>query len=189
MTWPFLYFPGDRLSTAELAGARLDGDVVELGEAYLPTDAVETAVLRAGSLRRLVVPSLAATRATAAWIHGATWAAPARHQVQRVSATRLHHVLDTRLSYHERRLPADAVTRVGGVWVTTPARTLADLARDLQAGDGDPALIDRMITWSPVVLDTALDLLESGPRTMHKRPALAYLRARRSGLDQDDVTR
>ena len=29
MSWPFLYFAGDRLSLAELACARLDGDVVE----------------------------------------------------------------------------------------------------------------------------------------------------------------
>ena len=42
MSWPFLYFAGDRLSLAELACARLDGDVVEIGDAYMPADAVET---------------------------------------------------------------------------------------------------------------------------------------------------
>ena len=43
MTGPFLYFPHDRLSPAELSAARLDGHVVELGEGYIPADAVETA--------------------------------------------------------------------------------------------------------------------------------------------------
>ena len=43
--------PDDRLSPAELSAACLDGDLVELGEAYIPADAVETRGLRAGSLR------------------------------------------------------------------------------------------------------------------------------------------
>jgi hypothetical protein len=71
MSWPFLYFAGDRLSTAELARARLDGDLVEVGEAYMPTDAVETRELRAGSLRPMIPAALALTRRVAAWVHGA----------------------------------------------------------------------------------------------------------------------
>ena len=42
MASPFLYFADDRLSAAELSAARLDGHLVELGEAYIPADAVET---------------------------------------------------------------------------------------------------------------------------------------------------
>ena len=42
MASPFLYFADDRLSLAELSAAWLDGDLVELGEAYIPADAVET---------------------------------------------------------------------------------------------------------------------------------------------------
>ena len=50
----FLHLPGDRLSRAELCAARLDGDVVEIGEAYAPADLVETAALRIASLAPLV---------------------------------------------------------------------------------------------------------------------------------------
>ena len=71
MASPFLYFADDRLSQAELTAACLDGDLVELGEAYIPADAVETTGLRAGSLSEVLGESLAATHLTAAWIHGA----------------------------------------------------------------------------------------------------------------------
>ena len=58
MSSPFLYFADERLSPAELSAARLDGHLVELGEAYIPADAVETRGLRAGSLRACwVTPS------------------------------------------------------------------------------------------------------------------------------------
>jgi len=187
--WPFLYFAGDRLSTAELTSARLDGDLVELGEAFLPADAVETPELRAASLRSFLPDTLAATRTTAAWVHGAIAEAPVRHCVQRMSATRLHHVRGARLDYRESLLAADAVIRVGGVWVTTPERTLADLARGLQAGEGCAAVIDQMIVWRPQLVPAALALLAQGARTLHKRPAQAYLRARSERAIQDEVTR
>ncbi|UUT35391.1 hypothetical protein [Microbacterium elymi] len=47
---PYLYFVGERLSQAELSAACLDGHLVELGDGYMPADAVETVALRAGSL-------------------------------------------------------------------------------------------------------------------------------------------
>jgi hypothetical protein len=47
---PFLYFADDRLSSAELTAACLDGHLVSLGDAYMPADAVETRALGAGSL-------------------------------------------------------------------------------------------------------------------------------------------
>ncbi len=71
MPWPFLYFPGDRLSRTELSAARLDGHVVEVGEAYMPADAVETRELRAGSARPWLSAALALTHESAAWVHGA----------------------------------------------------------------------------------------------------------------------
>ena len=57
MASPFLYFADDRLSRAELSAACLDGDLVELGEAYIPADAVETH----GAARRLARAGCSAT--------------------------------------------------------------------------------------------------------------------------------
>lgn len=191
MSWPFLYFAGDRLSAAELAGARLDGDVVEVGEAYMPADAVETRELRAGSLRRRVPPTLAVVRESAAWVHGAVPDAPARHTVQRRSPLRLHHVIDPRLAYRDQRLTTDDVMMVSGVWVTSPARTLADLVRALHGGEPVRRHVDALLLWRPGLAHDAMAVLERGSTVHHKRPALAFLRAGiAAGADsQDEVTR
>src|SRR3546814_4417455 len=51
MASPFLYFAGSRLSQAELSAACLDGDLVPLGDGFVPADLIETTALRAASLR------------------------------------------------------------------------------------------------------------------------------------------
>lgn len=186
MVWPFLYLVGERLSQAELTAARIDGDLVEVGDAFMPADAVETAQLRAGSLRALVPPRLAATRATAAWVHGAIAEAPLRHCVQRATPSRIHHVLDRRLQYSDRPLPADHVMTIAGVAVTIPERTLTDLVRDHQGGDARAgALAEAMIAWEPGLAQRTALWLAAAPPMHNKRPALRRLRERA----QEEVTR
>jgi hypothetical protein len=190
MASPFLYFANDRLSMAELSAARLDGDVVELGEAYIPADAVETRGLRAGSLAGILGDTLAATHLSAAWIHGALPDPPARHTVQRAVAHRLHRIPDRRLVYRDLAVdPADLV-RVGGVLVTTATRTLADLSRvddpsHLRAvrllGEAYPALVGQAIAW-----------LEEHRVLPHRNAGIAVLHRCAAGDlpgVQDDVTR
>lgn len=189
MTWLFLYIAGGRLSRAELSGARLDGDVVEVGDAYMPADAVETREMRAASLRADVPAVLAVTRATAAWVHGALAEPPARHRVQRVSRARIHHVLDHRLLYRDQLLGADVVQCVAGLWLTTPERTLADLARDLQRGEPVAADVDALLSWRPALAAAAADLLASGRAVHYRQPAIAFLRDRAAGPGQAEVTR
>ena len=181
MSWPFLYFADDRLSTAELASARLDGDVVEVGEAYMPADAVETRELRAASLRPMIPAVLAVIRESAAWVHGAVPDAPARHTVQRRSPARLNQAPDARLVYRDQLLPEGVADCIGGVWVTTPAQTLADLVRAHLAGDAGDTVggyVDAMIRWRPALAVEAIAALERGGAVHYKRHALAFLRVR-----------
>ncbi|TGY37513.1 SAM-dependent methyltransferase [Microbacterium laevaniformans] len=185
MGWPFLYFAGDRLSTAELSAARLDGDLVEVGEAYMPTDAVETRELRAGSLRPLMSAALALTRRSAAWVHGALAEPPVRHDVQRFSARRIHSVVDNRLVYRDVALRGEDVMAISGVAVTTPARTLADLVRDQCGGVDTAAEIAAVLRWSPGLASTAAQVLADGPPLHHKRAAIAVLRT----CAQEEVAR
>lgn len=185
MGWPFLYFAGERLSAAELSAARLDGDLVEIGEGYMPADAAETRELRAGSLRPMLSPGLALTRESAAWVHGALGEPPVRHRVQRLSARRLHAVFDTRLAYRDVALRREDVMSISGVAVTTPARTLGDLVRD-QCGGADTAeAVAAMLRWRADLAVVAARTLSESPPLHHKRAALALLRARA----QEDVTR
>jgi hypothetical protein len=187
MTSPFLYFPDDRLSSAELSAARLDGDVVELGEAYIPADAVETMALRAGSLRGILGDTLAATHLSAAWVHGGVPEPPARHTVQRAVAWRLHQVIDRRVVYRDPFVPSDDLWRVGGVLVTTPLRTLADLARV-----PDDEYADAARHFAGTVPGLALEAVswfeDRGP-VPYKRSAVAFLRRLAAGERQDEVTR
>jgi hypothetical protein len=191
MPSPFLYFADERLSPAELSAARLDGHLVELGEAYIPADAVETRALRAGSLSGLLGDSLAATHLSAAWIHGALHEPPARHTVQRAVPRRLHQVIGRRLHYRDLCVDPEDLTRIGGVLVTAPERTLSDLSR---VRDDEYAAAARMMVGAaPGLAARAVVWLESHGALPHKRSALAFLHelaARESaGEGQDDVTR
>lgn len=190
MGWPFLYFSDDGLSLAELTAARLDGDLVDVGEAYMPADAVETPALRAASLGRLVPTTVALTRASAAWVHGAVGAPPVRHSVQRLAGVRIH-VHEPRLQYRDGPVPRDHVVVIGGVAVTSPARTLADLTRDLCGGDvAAESLVEAMTSWHPALVATTSSWLQKAPPMHFKRAALVYLRARAARAEaQDDVTR
>ena len=182
---PFLYFADERLSRAELTAACLDGDLVALGDAYIPADAVETAALRAGSLAETLGDTLAATHLSAAWVHGGLPAPPSRHTVQRGVPRRLHVRPDRRVVYRDLQVPGEDLQLVGGVLVTTPARTLADLAR---VGNDEHAAAARLL--AEIETDAAYQAiarLEAGALP-HKRAALACLWALVEER-QDDVTR
>lgn len=184
----FVYYVDDRLSAAELTAARLDGHLVELGDAFIPADAVETAALRAASLRGILSDDLAATQLSAAWIHGAAVLPPARHAVQRAVPRRLHQVLGRRFVYSDRALAAGDVQRIGGVSVTTRLRTLIDLAR---RGDGAhvAAAHAMMRLWPDLAPAALARIAESGPFP-GKRSAAALLReGARADAAQDEVTR
>lgn len=176
VTWPFLYFPGDRLSQTELMAARLDGHVVEIGEAFMPADAVETREMRAGSLRSILGSQLAATHESAAWVHGVRDEPPSRHQVQRCVDHRVAHVLDTRLHYRDLRLPPRDCVVIGGVTVSSIPRTFADLVREHVSARGDERIVKAFVQWMPSVVDQAIAWFDEAGPVHFKRPALEYLR-------------
>lgn len=186
MASPFLYFADDRLSRAELSAACLDGDLVELGEAYIPADAVETAALRAGSLLRTLGDTLAATHLTAAWIHGALPTPPSRHTVQRAVARRLHVVPDRQLVYRDLAIAPGDLHILGGVRVTSPVRTMVDLARVDDGPHARAALL--LAATHPDAVPQAIAALDAGVLP-HKRRALAFLRGAVLSSAQDEVTR
>jgi hypothetical protein len=187
----FLYFADERLSPAELSAARLDGHLVELGEAYIPADAVETRALRAGSLAGLLGDTLAATHLSAAWIHGALHEPPARHTVQRAVTRRLHHVIGRRLHYRDLCVDSEDLERIGGILVTSPERTLADLSR--VRDDQYASAARMMVDAAPDLAARAVAWLESHGALPHKRSALVFLNElaadERAPERQDEVTR
>lgn len=135
----FTYFAGVDLSAAELAAARLDGHLVELGEGYIPADAADSVWMRANSLRYVLGTSMAATHIVAAWVHGLAPSLPARLTVQRASLKRLHHVISRRLHYRDGRLTTEDAVEIAGITVTSVVRTITDLLRSAEPADGEAA--------------------------------------------------
>ncbi|GAA1654170.1 SAM-dependent methyltransferase [Microbacterium flavum] len=176
MSWPFLYFAGDRLSIAELCSARLDGDLVEIGDAFMPTDAVETRELRAASFRGSAAIGLAITRESAAWVHGALPQPPPRHSLQRRSGARGRPLVDLRVRYRDQPIASCDLLEISGVWVTTPARTLADLVRARYEGEDVAAAVDALLAWRPALAAEARDILSARSGLHFKRPAMRDLR-------------
>lgn len=192
----FLYLPGHRLALPELSAARLDGHVVEMGEGYIPADLVEGPDVRAASLASLLPRDTSASGPTAAWIHGAGDRPPSRHHVHRAVAHRLRPPQDARIVFHDVFVPASDRTLAGGVSVTTPVRTLCDLALALHR---DPALLPclrSLATLAPGLLGDAHERIVCAGRVPGARRALSTLQrlvvlhatALRSE-DQDEVTR
>lgn len=171
----FLYFAGDRLSESELWSARLDGHLVELGEGFVPADTVETSALRAASLAPITGTDAAATHASAAWVHGLIDDPPCRHSIQRITATRTRQRIGRRFVYRDPLVPDRDLWIISGVAVTSPERTLADLAR---SGEEDAERIVREIARThPELAAPAREWLRSCARMPNKRRAIGLLEA------------
>lgn len=159
----FLFVPGERLSQAELSAARLDGDVIELGDAYTPTDLVESAGSRAQgiSMHRGGHEGLAFVGPSAAWILGAGDRPPNHHHLQRAIERRGRVKATVRATLHDTLLPEPDQARAGGVLFSTPGRTLWDLARWARK---DPECIQWAKRLVQVHPDATADALARLPR-------------------------
>ena len=171
----FLYVPGRRLSPAELSAARIDGHVIDLGEAYVPADLVETAVVRAGTLSAIVRPGTAASGPTAAWIHGAGDTPPSVHHVKRSTDRRLRPQTSARLVFHDALLVASDLQLIGGIAVSTPLRTLVDLATTLHRDPRVLPWMDQLARVFPGLASEAADSLGTLRRVPGSRVGLAAL--------------
>ncbi|MFJ6531320.1 type IV toxin-antitoxin system AbiEi family antitoxin [Microbacterium sp. NPDC091662] len=171
----FLYVPGDRLSLSELSAARIDGHVVEVGDAYVPADLVEGPDVRAGAVASLVQPGTAASGPTAAWIHGAGDAPPAVHHVRRCVERRIRAVTSSRLVFHDTVVPASDVQLIGGIRVSDPVRTMLDLATALHRDPRMLTWMDRLALVFPETPNAAAEALRAMSRVPGSRAGSAVL--------------
>ncbi len=171
----FLYLPGERLSESELSAARIDGHVVEVGDAYIPADLVAGPDVRASSVAALVQPGTAACTQTAAWIHGAGDAPPVVHHVRRCIERRIRPITSARLVFHDTVLPDADVELIGGVPVSTPGRTMLDLATTLHRDPRVLVWMDRLTVAVPGTAELAVAALRDLRRVPGSRVGLAAL--------------
>ncbi|WP_175986264.1 type IV toxin-antitoxin system AbiEi family antitoxin [Microbacterium tenebrionis] len=169
------YRPGALLSASELSAARIDGVLIEVGEGYMPPDVPEDAAARAASLRPVLAEGYALCGPTAAWVHGVGDAPPACHHLQRIVERRQRVARERTVILHERRIEASDIQRLGGVPVTTPARTLTDLVLG-----SDPLHSEwtcGLAALSPGLVGQVRELIGARHRMPGKRAALHRLAA------------
>jgi hypothetical protein len=97
------------------------------------------------------------------------------HHVKRSVPRRLRPHTSARLVFHDTLLPEEDLVRIGGVSVSTPARTMIDLATTLHR---DPRVLPWMSALAfacPGVTDDAINGLRRRSRMPGSRTALAAL--------------
>ncbi len=124
------------LSAAELRAAELDGELFAVGVGWEPADLPPSAASRALSLRPELPPRAIIAGRTAAWVWGWTsrrvGVAICVDTCARISTTH-------RRGFRAREvvIDGDELRHPGGIAVTSPERTIVDLARH---DDGDDVL-------------------------------------------------
>ncbi|MWV49759.1 hypothetical protein GRS96_10795 [Rathayibacter sp. VKM Ac-2803] len=172
---PSVLLPG-HLPLAELCAARLDGELIAIDEGYLVADLPLGPAERAAALLAVLPRGTVADRRSAAWIHGATIDPPRIHSASIDRRNRLHPPVLSRVRYHEVRLTDADVLVIGGCLVTTPERTLIDLART--RGECDDALLRALAAATGTSLPELLERLRpgAGPTVAGRRIAEDRLR-------------
>lgn len=176
-----LYSPSRIFTWNELQGMALDGILLPLyGKSYASPGVAVTHRLRARAAA-LTVPErirtkVVAGRLTAAWIYGC--AKPPEHLSLLVDAK--HRISSLRgstpCSLHEVRLGQLDVVSLGGMLVSSPLRTAADIALHVETDRALPAL-RRLLNRRELGIRLRLLILavEASPRVPHKKRALATL--------------
>jgi hypothetical protein len=139
----------DDLPLAELHALRLDGVVVSVDSCFAPIDEVPGAIQRANALAEGLHDRLVAEQWTAAWVWGARVTAPLPHQFCVGLEARVTHSTSPWMTLREVVIDPRDVSQVGSLGVTTPGRTVVDLARFSP-------------TWGPEEHDVVVALMELG---------------------------
>jgi hypothetical protein len=169
---PSVLTPHD-LPLAELSALHLDGELVAVDDAFAPLDQPPSPTQRAASLALLCEQRLIAERRTAAWIWGASLDAPPRHDLCVSIGARAGASHSGRLHVREVVIAPEEMVALGGVHVTTPMRTVMDLARASDAFD--PGLVTTLLEVSQLSLDECIAELRSRRNLPQKRLALKRL--------------
>lgn len=160
----------DHFPHAELQAMQLDGQVYFVDGCGVSIDVPHTAELRASALRAILPHRLIAELTSAAWVWGALDRAPWRHSVCTDAQARVRPSGTVPLTIREVVLDPQDVTTVAGLSVTTPLRTVVDLARFTDDWSDDHASVaSRLMAIGSLTMDdcvVALDRRRNLPRKL-----------------------
>ena len=117
------------LPLAELHAARLDGELVAVDDCFSPIDEPDDTLHRARSLAMTSPRRLIAERDSAAWVLGARDRPPSRHQFCADATARTSASAASRHQFREVVIDETEILSIGGLRLTTPIRTVIDIAR------------------------------------------------------------
>ena len=161
------------LPVAELRAMEIDGQLVAVDEGFAPIDLPPSPTQRAASVAMYCQQRLIAEQRTAAWIWGATLDPPVRHELCVSIGARARTTHPGRLQVREVVIAAGEVVTLGAVRVTTPLRTIMDLARF--QNPFDPELVTSLLQVSNLAVGTCIAELRSRHNLPQKKLALRRL--------------
>lgn len=174
------------LPAAELRAAQLDGELGALGEAFLVTDSPDTAAARASSLARRVPARTILEGRSAAWVWGWTHDCASLRLCVPLRA-RIGSELRRALGVREVAIEPDEIHAVAGVAITSPERTLVDLAR-FDERDDLTALLASGIAIGGMTEEVVAAALDRRPASAGRRRARERLRAARELVERGPLT-
>lgn len=140
------------LPIAELCAACRDGDLMRIDDGFICVDEPDRSDLRADALR-LAIPAVPAAKHliaigwSAAWVLGALDSPPWQHEVCVRADERATLRLPPRFRQRELRITDADEIRIAGLRVTTPARTLRDVAKRQSLSPELAVAITRLELW------------------------------------------
>ena len=140
------------LPQAELNAALLDGEVYVVDECFSPIDEIDQRSHRALALasllpERLLPERLIAEQRTAAWVLGALARPPFHHQFCAAIDARVRPSGMIRVTVREVVIEETDLLECAGLRVTTPVRTVVDLARFSPSfGDEEVRLVKNLMS-------------------------------------------
>ena len=153
----------------------LDGELVAVDEAFAPVDHPPSPTQRASSVAMYCQERLIAEQRTAAWIWGATLDPPLRHELCVSIGARARTTHPGRLQVREVVIAPNEIASLGAVRITTPMRTVMDLARFQSTFD--PELITALLEVSNLTAERCIAELRSRHNLPQKKLALRRLEA------------
>jgi hypothetical protein len=166
------------LPEAELWAAQLDGELYRLDECFSPIDEAELSCNRARSLALILPRRMIVERLSAAWLHGALPFPPRVHQLCADSRARVKPVRSPRFLVREVEITAGEIVTDGPVQMTTPLRTVIDIARfNHRFGEEERRLVRDLLALQGVGADECCSAILGRRNLPAKQLAMRRVRA------------
>jgi hypothetical protein len=167
---PLVFLGGREFSVAELSAARIDGEVVAVGDGFAPIGEPVDMRHRATALLGDLPPGYTVVGRTAAWVHGVGGRCPVPVEVGGSGPSsrwvRPYRSVRTMRIRDDHRVLV-AVGRLD-VPVLSPVATVIDLAR-ISDSDADSALMTAVVRRCGIDRDSVLGALEDWAHLPGKR--------------------